>query len=442
MCPRDNQLQGKMLRKSAGNSLRNRILHFRFSVCWFLKLEILFIVIVSFLSALGYLPSSLSYSIDAINIILLLISFPKLPSAFKETKSVAWAILLFCALCLASAVINLVSPVLVIWEAMCLWRIFIYICLAMIYWSWNDFERLMNLFVKLQLLNVIFVLVEFFILGLSQDNLGGMFGIEAGCNAGLNIYMCIVVAWCLRCYIAKNIKVFTLAMTMITCLLIAAIAELKIFYFEFLVIVFIQILFNYPTKKTFGILIGSLLAIWLGLLVFSIVFPAQFKLLADLDSLMTYADNTNLDSGYGVSRINVFGQISDQFFHNDLFLEMFGFGFGSTTMSSIPFFTSTFSILYEYMKYYYLQTAMVFLQIGFVGTVSYLFPFVLMQVHVLKGPSNSKLHLMGIRAMYISLFIMFLLNCMYNNTAHTYYALMWAIVLVGPLLYLKGRVEK
>ena len=226
-CPRDSK--------------KRNILDFRFSIKGFLKFEIPCVVAISFLSGLGYLPSSLSYVIDIINMVLLLVSFPKLPASFQNCRGVAWAILLFCIFCLTSAIINLVSPVLVLWEAMCLWRLFVYFCLAMIYWEWHDFEHLMDVLLKLQIINALFVLVEFFILGCSQDTLGGLFGVEPGCNAGLNVYMCVILAWCMRRYIAKQTKTVTLATTMIACLVIASIAEIKTFYIEFLIIVLSQV---------------------------------------------------------------------------------------------------------------------------------------------------------------------------------------------------------
>lgn len=424
-----------------GSNRKPSLLDFRFTVKWFLKIELPLIIAISYLSALGFLPSSLSYSVDIINLVLFVFALPKMPSAFSNAKNVIWAIMLFCLVCLLSAAINFVEPQYVIWEAICLWRIFIYACLVMVYWEWDDFEQLLNLFVKLQVVNVAFILIEYFILGCSQDTLGGMFGIDAGCNAGLNVYMCAIVAWSLRCYAAERGDAVTLAMVLISCLVIAAIAEIKLFYIEFIVIVLIQIILNRPTKRTLGILIGAVAAIGLGCWVFSVVFPAQFEILTDFDRLLSEADNSNIETGYGISRINAFGQISTQFFNNDLFYEMFGFGFGSASMSSIAFFSSPFSFIYGYLHYYFLQSAMLFLQMGYIGVAMYILPFAAMAIYVIRDCRHCGSQLAGILPMYIALFVIFLINCMYNSTAHTYFALFWAVLLIGPLLSSKYRVD-
>ena len=64
------------------------------------------------------------------------------------------------------------------------------------------------------------------------------------------MYLCIVVAWGLNLYLAKEGRLSGLLLTVLSALLIAAVAELKFFFVEFALIVAISILYARVSRKT------------------------------------------------------------------------------------------------------------------------------------------------------------------------------------------------
>lgn len=283
---------------------------------------------------------------------------------------------------------------------------------------------------KMQVPNVIFVLIQYYVLGLFQDNIGGIFGVERGCNGILNVYLCIVVAWGLNLYLAKEGRLSGLLLTVLSALLIAAVAELKFFFVEFALIVAISILYARVSRKTIVSVAAIVLLIAVALSVFAAINPFQYETLVDFDALMTEADNSNIETGYGISRLNAFSQISEQFFNGDLFTMMFGFGFGSASQSSMPFFCSPFFSLYGWLNYHFLTSAMVFIQLGYIGTVLFVMPVALLDIMLIARRGNIvRKDFAASGGFSIAMCILFLINCMYNNTAVTYPAVLWALSL-------------
>ena len=105
-------------------------------------------------------------------------------------------------LCRESSI--LLAPQYMIWQAISFSRLFVWIYLFRIFWDKDYIRAFMGFVYKMQVPNIIFVLMQYYVLGLFQDNIGGLFGVERGCNGILNVYLCIVVAWGLNLYLAKE----------------------------------------------------------------------------------------------------------------------------------------------------------------------------------------------------------------------------------------------
>ena len=109
---------------------------------------------------------------------------------------------------------------------------------------------------------------------------------------------------------------------------------------------------------------------------------------------------------------------------------MFGFGFGSASQSSMPFFCSPFFSLYGWLNYHFLTSAMVFIQLGYIGTVLFVMPVALLGIMLIARRGNIvRKDFATSGGFSIAMCILFLINCMYNNTAVTYPAVLWALSL-------------
>ena len=406
------------------------ILVHRFNMADFLAIEFVLLFVVNFLSNIGLIPSAFTYVFDIVNLCILLSNARLIGKRVGNEPFFNVPVALFAVMAPLSGIINTIAPQYIIWQAISFSRLFVWIYLFRIFWDKDYIRAFMGFVYKMQVPNVIFVLIQYYVLGLFQDNIGGIFGVERGCNGILNVYLCIVVAWGLNLYLAKEGRLSGLLLTVLSALLIAAVAELKFFFVEFALIVAISILYARVSRKTIVSVAAIVLLIAVALSVFAAINPFQYETLVDFDALMTEADNSNIETGYGISRLNVFSQISEQFFNGDLFTMMFGFGFGSASQSSMPFFCSPFFSLYGWLNYHFLTSAMVFIQLGYIGTVLFVMPVALLGIMLIarRGDIVRK-DFATSGGFSIVMCILFLINCMYNNTAVTYPAVLWALSL-------------
>ena len=159
-------------------------------------------------------------------------------------------------------------------------------------------------------------------------------------------------------------------------------------------------------------------------------------MLFDAKQMMSYDDGSNVaTSGYGISRFGVIAQIDDLFFYGDASDRIVGYGFGSATMSSIEQFCSPFYWTYGWLRYYYSQIAMLYLQNGYVGLVFY---FSLMLTPCLIAVRKRKeLEASGNRfwlTFTVAVTLLFVMNCFYNASSRSYAALLWAVWLAVPFV--------
>ena len=176
-----------------------------------------------------------------------------------------------------------------------------------------------------------------------------------------------------------------------------------------------------------------------GLTTLSIYFPDSYEMLFDTSQTASYDDGSNVaTSGYGISRAGAIGQIDTLFFQGDTLSQLLGYGFGSTTMSSIEQFCSPFYWAYGWLRYYYSPIAMLYLQNGYVGLFFY---FALMITPCLIAVHNSKaLRVEGNRfwlTFTIVVTFLFVMNCFYNASSRSYSALLWAVCLAAPFIVLR-----
>ena len=209
------------------------ILVHRFNMADFLAIEFVLLFVVNFLSNIGLIPSAFTYVFDIVNLCILLSNARLIGKRVGNEPFFNVPVALFAVIAPLSGIINTIAPQYIIWQAISFSRLFVWIYLFRIFWDKDYIRAFMGFVYKMQVPNVIFVLIQYYALGLFQDNIGGIFGVERGCNGILNVYLCIVVAWGLNLYLAKEGRLSGLLLTVLSALLIAAVAELKFFFVEF-----------------------------------------------------------------------------------------------------------------------------------------------------------------------------------------------------------------
>lgn len=435
-----NDMSYRIASLDSSRSKLDAIMNHRFTMADFLKFEIVLIMLIALAINSGISVGPATYAIDLLNLVLFVAGFKLIARNSCGTSSYDAPVIVFVVYCVFSAVVNLVTPQWALWEALNFGRLFIWVYLFRAYWTPSDAEGVMDFLYGLQVVNALFVSYQCLVLGLVQDNIGGMFGTEVGCNAPLNVYLCLVCAWGVSGYLSRRKKLMPLMLTVISAFLIAGVGELKIFYLEFVVIFLGAIVYARMSRKTM-ITIAAIAAVAaIGLYFFAQINPRHFEILTNFDELMEYADTSDLaSSGYGVSRVHPFSQLSAQFFSNDTTQCLFGMGFGNASQSSISFFTSDFFRAHGYINYHYLVSALLFLQIGYVGVVVYLMPFLLFAGTLfVKRKALARIDCGHSACFAFVMTVLLFANILYNNTVHAYLAVFWSIPIAIGLFALSS----
>jgi hypothetical protein len=284
----------------------------------------------------------------------------------------------------------------------------------------RDYIKLYCLIKFLIYINVPIMLIQFFVVGLRQDIVGGTFGNTQGVNSIQNLLCVIAFAFALIQYLDKRIKGVELFKVSACVILIAALAEITAFFVEAIIIIFIALVgFNttrMSTKKLvrfISLIVFTILVIIVGIKAYLKINPERAFLLSRngvLEYLGAFQGSSGSTGVYRISRVNVFGQLTNEFFSAP-FSSVFGMGLGNA--SSRSYF---YSIYEPILKYDWLSSAITFLETGYWGVLS-LAAFVLTIIISSKRTNENKTYKLFSRVMCVISVILFF----YNSTTRDYY---------------------
>lgn len=253
----------------------------------------------------------------------------------------------------------------------------------------RDVEDYFSFFDKLFWVNVIVSIYQFIVLEVNQDFLGGIFGIENGVNGYTNIYFVIIITRAVVRYMEKRESAKTCFSKCIVALLVAALAELKFFFVEIILIIVLAILFTNFTWRKFIIVAGGVAAVFSFAALLSLIFP----IFSDFLSMEFFWETATSDKGYtssgDLNRLTAIPRI------NELWLKnwpqrLFGLGLGNCDTSSFAIVNTPFYEQYGHMHYTWMTYAMTYLETGYVGLIFYFGFFVLVYLGIEKIERRSE----------------------------------------------------
>lgn len=384
-------------------------------------------------------PAKLSYINDVMLVLILIWLVPNFNNYFKKcsSKLVVMFIFIFVSIVLISATINLVPIHLVLWASRNVLRFFIYFIAIVFTFHKRDIEKLFKIFIHAQWINIVLVLYQFLILNLKQDLLGGIFGIELGGNNGLNIFLVIIYVYTISEYMHKTTTIVNLFFVIISTLFISAIAEIKMFFLEFVTITALVILLLKASRRTLYIVFFSIVGLVIGLEVLNVFFPTHYEVLVNLSNMESYLNQQG--GGYNISRFGAFTEINDLFFKDNVIKNLLGIGFGASEYSSFDIFTSSFYHQYGGYNYRRFMHQMLFLETGYMGIASYLCIFIAIayQAFIYKT-ANTKASAYRLFSIIFTLIIIG--NIFYNESMRIEFAyLIFPFLAIIPILENKKR---
>lgn len=264
-----------------------------------------------------------------------------------------------------TSVVNLVSPMLVLWAIRNTFRGIAYLFCVIAVLRSEDIPRLMRVLLWLQIPNLILASYEYLVTsGGNPDYVHGLFAN----GAGTNTFSALLLTYWLNSYLNHRANLLSIGFVMVSTIMIAAMAEEKTFFLYFIVIVVVSVLISRWSLKTVFIIVllgtaGSAAIGWINQ-----VQPDMLSFFTDTDTAMNYLTSTWSDS-YGIPRIGAFTFIASRFFHHDFMMSLFGFGFGSTEHSQFSFMDSEFYRRYEHLMYRSFTHQWTFLETGYIGFI-------------------------------------------------------------------------
>lgn len=353
----------------------------------FVKVILLIVTLGGFFISTLNLSNFIYYIADILNVILLIFSINKIRKKMNiaNFKILYLNIVIFILITIIGIILNNVSIIEFSWGIRNVYRYFIFMISCIVLLKPGDVESIINLILKLFWINLAFTLVEYFIFKIRGDFLGGIFGIAKGCNGMTSIFINVVIAIIISNYLSKNISLRKTCIYVLAYFTITALAEIKANFIFFIVLVIIALMVAKKNRRIIILGIVALLSVFIGINLLQIYFPNSVKYLLDMNKANSYMDASYFEHTT-FTRNSSLKVANRYFFKENKELYMFGYGIGACDTSR--FFSSDFYKTYGDMNYRQYGVAMMVLQNGYLGLISYFMFFILSAYYVLKNNNS------------------------------------------------------
>ncbi len=332
---------------------------------------------VAFLTDILMFPPAIKYTIDLVLVLLVFIMYMNRRSIENpQVARIMWVAVLFIIATIVGLVLNFQSIIYYLWGLRNNIRFFLFFLLCTMIVKRDSAERCIQLMDSLFYINVAVALYQCFVLDLQQDHIGGIFGRTKGCDAYSNMYLIIISALHMLRYMNKKESLFKCITRCGLSLFLAAIAEIKIFFVEFVVITLIAMLMTRFSARKFWLAICAVFGMMIGLRIFAAMFPN----FADFFDLNNMVESASSDRGYtqsgDLNRLTAI-TISWSRFLNTWPQKLFGLGLGNCDYSSnFDFLVTPFYSRYKNLNYVWFMSSFLILETGLIGLSLYLFFFI------------------------------------------------------------------
>ena len=238
---------------------------------------------------------------------------------------------------------------------------------TLFYFDEGDVYTALDILDKLFYIDVIVMLFQYFVLGYKQDWLGGLLGGGNGANIYANAFFCISlsIAFILFCEGKRKTPVFILQVALM--LILAAMAEIKFFFVELVILMAVGYGITRLTWKKMMIVPIVAVLFFVGYAFLGTLFPGSDM---NLSEMFDYASNAGGYTGRGdFNRLNFLGTSNSMFLTNT-FDRLFGLGLGNCDYATdYAFVTSPFYRNYGYLNYTWFSSAFMYLENGWIGLI-------------------------------------------------------------------------
>jgi len=416
--------------------------------------QIYYNLAIKFLIGQFGFPHSLNYVTDFVTFVIVLLSLGELRAGYRKHRFIYHVIFLLLLFTGIGYFFNLYSPLLYFWGLRNTYRFFIFFLCCAVLLNKKDIQKIITVLIRLLPLNVLICTYQYFTLRNSGgyvslylgDFVGGMFGPMQGSNVAMNVYLSIILIMSLAAFTEKKMSFLKFMFYSSMCFYIAILAEMKIIYFEFFVIIaMIMLASRISFKKIATFLLGIILLIGV-LNIWTLFNPTSSSYLTNWDSILEYSAKTSYAGTGSLNRFTAIPVISKIFFQNNLSEELIGIGLGNADTSNIEYFNSPTYVVYgDTLKYTFFQQAILYLETGIIGLLLYVGFFLVLFFSSFQkstfqwGNNNEYIYILIARVFSILAIIMVFYNQTFRLESSGYLAF---LILAIPFIWRNNPEEE
>lgn len=323
------------------------------------------------------LPYAIRYVLDLAWILqlFLFLCYRKRFATLRVGKLAQWAMLFFITT-LAVFPVQYQSALYYLWGLRNNFRFYATFVGLAAFLKADEIEDSIKWFDILFWIDIAVSIVQHFRYGLRQDLLGGLFGNVSGVNGFANIFFLIILTKSILLYLEKKEKLWLLLLKTTAALFVAALAEMKFFFVEIILVIGLAVLFTNFTWRKLLVVIGG----GVGVVVFTALLTTVFPHWGDWFMLEWFWETALSDVGYtghgDLNRLTAITRINEMWL-TEWPQRIFGMGLGNCETASYRILNTPFFRSHGHMHYTWISYAMIYLEMGYVGLVFYLGFFVL-----------------------------------------------------------------
>lgn len=229
----------------------------------------------------------------------------------------------------------------------------------------QDVKTWMRILDVLFWVNLVLSIFQFVVLGFGGDLLGGIFGTKGASNG----YTLVLLNFVITKSILQNFQgkeKSSLCIAKCLCaILIAAMAELKFFFVLFIVVLLsCALITRYSWRKMVLFLLAAALIMMGTTLLTQLHGSEGFS----WENIWELATKENYSSTEDINRLSAIASLTDVLRMTPMD-RIVGLGLGNCDTAAFAVCNTTFYKMYGYLHYTWLTSAMIFLEMGFVGLV-------------------------------------------------------------------------
>lgn len=347
--------------------------------------------LLAFLQDFLGLPSFVKYIIDVAWVLLLALMLLQKRITKTETKPLAILVGVFFGIVFLVYLFNYQSVFYFLWGVRNNFRYYVAFFAFAMYFDEYDANSCLKFMDVLFWVNAAVSMYQFFVMGLSQDFLGGIFGVDKGCNGYSIIFMLIVVG-------KSVLSFFNGAENTLLCftkcgisLIIAAMAELKFYFvvFAFLLVI-ASVITRFSIRKFILYFVAAVFMMFASSLLVEIFGENRMLSVEKIIELVTAQNYATTED---LGRFTAIPTISKTIF-TEPYEQLLGFGIGNCDTSAFAICNTPFYKSFSYLNYTWFSSAFMYLENGIIGLTLYLLFFVICAILALKKmrqPEGNKL---------------------------------------------------